>query len=351
MRIYNFLLLLLINSLPLFSQEKLIIEGTIVNNTESGVWEGENIPRSIPTKFIYRNNSITCINSSGYIIQAGDENVDSQNNNLDGEIITGNKITWNGIDMASFCHGVFTGYNINAVLKYNYLDKVPLGLIRKANGMTNTSGGIAYNIINNPLAVGAVAKGINNVCFYNNTFYSERTRYTKPGNGTWRGLIDVYSNTDITPGPASTGAKIKNNIFYTKNQIYNIYIYDTACLAGFESDFNVFYCEAGTPVFNYLGSYKTFAQWQALGYDTHSVVVNPRFIDFTNFVPERGLYTGTDLGEEFKTGLSTNATWVAGTAPATSDQGSSWQVGARIYDTFNPVPDYIRLLLQLLIMK
>ena len=60
---------------------------------------------------------------------------------------------------------------------------------------------------------------------------------------------------------------------------------DQESLTGFESDYNVYYCETGSPKFNAGGSVKTFAQWQALGYDIHSVVINPNFKDFINFVP------------------------------------------------------------------
>ena len=33
-------------------------------------------------------------------------------------------------------------------------------------------------------------------------------------------------------------------------------------------------------------------QWQAMGYDTHSDVINPNFIDFPNFVQPAPLYYG-----------------------------------------------------------
>ena len=46
---------------------------------------------------------------------------------------------------------LFTGYNINAIIKYNYLYKVPTwNYDTKSNGMTNTSGGVAYNIVIEP---------------------------------------------------------------------------------------------------------------------------------------------------------------------------------------------------------
>ena len=326
------ILFLTINSSFLFAQTPLTIEGTVVDNSISDTWLGVNIPRNQPTTFTYRNNSITSVNAFGYMLQAGDEDRLGTNNNLNGEVITGNRFTWNGTYPTSITHGVFTGFNINAVLKYNYLENVPMGLIRKSNGMTNTSGGVGYNIVNKTQATGIVVKGMNGVNIYNNTLYSDEVFYGGSGVGTWRGLIDIYINTDITPNGSSRGTKIKNNIFYTKYQIYNIYVYEADCLNGFESDYNLFYCEAGDPIFNYLGSRKTFAQWQALGYDAHSIVVDPHFKDFTGFVPSARLDYGTDLGSSWQRGLSENAVW--GTAdPETTNQNGAWQVGARIYSS------------------
>ena len=117
----------------------------------------------MPVNLIYRNNSITSVNASTYQLQAGDEDVLPSNNNLKGEVITGNRLTWNGTDVTSITHGIFTGYNINATIVYNYLDKVPMAIIRKSNGMTNTAGAVAYNIIKNPIATAIVVKGMNGV--------------------------------------------------------------------------------------------------------------------------------------------------------------------------------------------
>jgi hypothetical protein len=311
----------------------LIIENQAYTNSITGVWNGANIPRSKPTNFIFRNNSVTSVNSGGYMIQAGDEIPGRNNKNLDGEVITGNKFIWNGTNVAStITHGVFVGYNVNSLIKYNYLYSVPTGMVIKSNGMTYISGGVAYNIINKTGDIGIAIKGMNNVLIYNNTFYSNEVLYTsKSKPGTLSGLVDIFANDGLNPWAYPTGTKIKNNIFYTVNQIFNIKIENSQDLAGFESDYNVFWCESGTPMFNYLGVSLTFAQWQALGYDTHSVVVNPNFKDFTNFVPASRLDYGTNLGTEWQTGLSTTATWVLGNAPATTDQNGTWQVGARIF--------------------
>jgi uncharacterized repeat protein (TIGR02059 family) len=315
-----------INSAFLSAQVNLTIEGTVVNNSETGVWDGVNIQRSVPTAFIFRNNSVTSVNTSGYILQAGDESICSSNNNLDGEIITGNTFIWNGTDITSITHGVFTGHNRDAIIKYNYLNKVPMGIVRKStNNMTNTSGAVAYNIIVDP-AVGIVIKGMSNVSIYNNTFYQ-----TKTPAETGRGLIDIYTNTDISPTSTAHGSKIKNNIFYSKYQTTNIRILDNDCLTDFECDYNLYWCEAGTPKFEVNGSLLTFTQWQAMGYDIHSVVVNPNFTNVADLVPALRLDYGANLGSAWQTGLSTTAIWTVGTSPVTTDQNGTWQVGAKVY--------------------
>ena len=56
------------------------------------------------------------------MLQAGDESPLSTNNNLDREVITGNKFIWNGANAPSIItHGLFVGYNSNSIVKYNYL--------------------------------------------------------------------------------------------------------------------------------------------------------------------------------------------------------------------------------------
>lgn len=317
-------LFLILSSSSIFAQTVLIYEGQTFTNTAADTWDGVNIPRNQPTAFTFRNNSVTSVNAMGYMLQAGDERQGGPNNNLAGEIISGNKFIWNGTDYTSITHGVFTGYNINAILKYNYLLNVPLGLLRKSDGMTNTAGGVSYNIVVNPKS-GVVAKGMNNVRIYNNTFYSSKTP-AESG----RGIVDIYTNTDYPVNAPSTGTKVFNNIFYTKHRIFNIKIYDNSCLSGFESDYNIYWCEDGEPIFEVSGIQKTFTQWKAMGFDLHSVVLNPNFNDFVNFVPAVRLDYGTNLGSGWETGLAEDAVW-GQSDPKTSVQNGTWQVGARIY--------------------
>jgi uncharacterized repeat protein (TIGR02059 family) len=67
-----------------------------------------------------------------------------------------------------------------------------------------------------------------------------------------------------------------------------------------------------------------------MGYDKHSVVINPGFRDLVNFVPSKRLDFGKDLGTEWKDGLAVNAKWGSGD-PATASQNGTWQVGAVVY--------------------
>ena len=318
------IILLLINSIGISSQQVLILKEQEYVDAETGSSQGINIPRSQRTLLQFMNNTVTAVNSYGYLLQAGDENPLVTNNNLDGAIISGNKFTWNGTDATSMTHALFTGYNIDVVIKYNYLLNTPNGIQRKSNGMTDVNGVIAYNILKNP-KLGVAIKGINGIKIYNNTFYSDKT-----SDQTSRGLIDIYNNTDNGLNTPSRGTKVYNNIFYTRNRIFTIDIHDLECLEGFESDYNVFWCEVGEPLFQVDGKTKTFAMWQSMGYDQHSVVVNPRFVDLNDFVPAVRLDYGKDLGAALLSGLAKDATWNR-TTIRTEDQNGIWQVGARVY--------------------
>ncbi len=299
-----------------------IKEGETIVNDEYGNWNGYDVPREAGINLIFRKNTIISSNSSGYMLKAGDENPLIYNNNLDGGIITGNRFIWKGTDNNSITHAVFTGYNKNMTIRYNYLERTPMGLIRKSNGMSDTGGGIAYNIVNDPTKVAVAIKGMNNVRIFNNTFYSARTR-----SETWRPLVHVYSNDN--PVASSTGTKIFNNIFYTKHQIFNITIEDN-CLEGFECDYNLYWCEEGEPRFLAGNKVLTFKEWQKLGYDLHSRVADPEFINMTDFVPASRLDFGKNLGTEWEKGLSVDAVW-SKTDPELALQNGPWQVGARIH--------------------
>ncbi|MGE5421546.1 MAG: T9SS type A sorting domain-containing protein [Chloroflexota bacterium] len=308
------------------AQTNLTISGQTYTNS-SDTWTGVNIPRSAPTLLIFKNNTITSDNRFGYLLQAGDESPASTNNNLDGAVITGNRLNWKGTDMEVITHGIFTGHNKNVIIKYNYLNYVPMGIIRKSgNNMSNTGGGVAYNIVKGG-AVGLVVKGMSNVNVLNNTFYTDR----EPVH-TWRPLLYIYTNTDQGKYSVAHGTKVYNNIFYTKYRTPVITVLENESLNGFECDYNLYWSEAGPPLFVIEGVELSFAQWQARGYDIHSVVRNPNFRDLTGFVPASRINSGRDLGPEWSEGLSVSAKWGSGD-PATTSQNGPWQIGAVVHGT------------------
>ena len=67
-----------------------------------------------------------------------------------------------------------------------------------------------------------------------------------------------------------------------------------------------------------------------MGYDTHSVVINPNFINFTDFVPGDRLDYGNDLGITWQKGLSVDAVW-GSTDPETANQNGTWQVSEAVF--------------------
>ncbi len=315
--------------LALAAQDTLLYKGQTFVDTLCVNVNGISIPRTTPAKFIFKNNYVESCNTNGYILQAGMESVTAYTNTLPNAEITGNRFVWTGDqDAATITHGIFTGYEANTRIMYNYLDHVPMGIVRKSDGMTDTSGVVAYNIIVSPPAVGVVVKGMNGVRIYNNTFYSEDSLYVSPGIGTWRGLIDVYKNDN--PVASAKGVKIKNNIFYTKRRITNVNVMDLECLEGFECDYNIYWCEQGEPMFRVAGTEKTLTQWRAMGYDTHSQVMNPHFRDFVDFRPEFRLQWGTPT--EFDMGIAMSDYWATDFDPVLVRQDGYWQQGARIYE-------------------
>ena len=317
------ILFLLINSV-LFSQTVLIIEGKTFAN-------GEDITNSTPTALTFRNNAITGMDASDCSLLAGDEIISPSNSNLNGAVITGNFISFSGTILSQ--HGIFVGYNVNQVIKYNYENRAPYGVVYKSGNpnMTNTSGGFSYNILKNS-DISVRIKGINGVSVCNNTFYNDESSSN--------GFILISGNPDVGNSP-STGTIIKNNIFYTTAGKAIIYLDAPDNASGLQCDYNVYYDATGSPKFYDGTSWLSFSQWQSLGYDIHSVVLDPNFNNSTDLLPVTRLDYGTNIGSDWQTGLSISASWVVGTAPSTTNQNGTWQVGARIYSASLGIPYYL----------
>jgi hypothetical protein len=277
-------------------------------------------------------NSLFSSSVSGYFLYCGDDAwFENSAGNFDGTVISGNKLVYTG--STSDVHTIIAGFNVNYHIKFNYFLNTPYTVVNKQSKyhpQAYTTGGFSYNIIKNSRHIRT--GGTNGLRIYNNTFYIDKnwTAYDECAI-----LLGAQNDTSV-----SSNIKIKNNIFYRKIDGYMLII-GTDCEVGLECDYNVYWNEGGdgTIKIMYGGNTKTWAEWRALGFDTHSVIMNPNFIDTINFVPTSRLNYGVNLDSlhsttQYDYGLSTTADWTVGLHPDTTIQnGIRWQVGSRIYDS------------------
>jgi len=326
--LYSLSLLLFLSFIfPLKSDSQTVVTVDAVNVTNYDARSSDPILLTVK-----RSRFSNGTNTTMLLVAGDDTYVTTRDNNMDGAKIIGNKFEWTGYEdyPGSLLYGLFLGMNKNQVVKHNYVEGAPYSFVYKASKdepMESTKGGHSYNIHRNSKTLNI--KGMSGVKLYNNTFYN--TRYSNFYN------IHVYENNssgESTPYLPAKNVKIKNNIIYQKYDIPAIKVDQTTCLAGFESDYNIFWCEDcvdNKPSFSVAGVTKTWEQWRAMGYDTHSRIINPDFIDATTLVPAARMDYGTNLGAPFEYGLATSARWNVGQYPDTVRQNGTWQVGAVLY--------------------
>lgn len=261
------------------------------------------------TSVVITNNYISHKNTYG--ISIGTEGADAGSDKITGVVITGNKINQRA-DYTGTPHSILVGYNKGATIKYNYFDGNAYGIVLKSLGLDNTNGIVAYNYFyNNDFAIRC--KGVLNTKIYNNTFYDITA-------GNYLIYID-------DGGGVGTGTKIKNNIFYAVGNLNPIFV-AANCTTDFECDYNIYYSENDVINFNRGGITYTFAQWQALGYDIHSQVVDPNLIN--NLYPTIPI-SGVNLESSYEDGLDIITDWGdSNNTPnvVNKKQTALWGVGA-----------------------
>ena len=292
-----------------------------------------NVPRSTPILLIIKNCLFESEAENGYVLLAGDDSyVSSYANNLDNASIIGNKFVWNGYSQypLSVLHGAMLGYNINYFVQHNYNLGMPLGYIYKSGNelpMEWTDGVHAYNIHKN-LRVSVVVKGMSGVKIYNNTFYNDRYSDTYH-----IGILENNSSEQNPPYTPASNTKIYNNVFYHKSDAGAISL-KSGSQDGLGIDYNIYWCEDcidNQPRFKVAENWISWEEWRQLGYDEHSVIMDPKFVDIDSFVPKSRLNYGILLDTDFDYGLSRFSKWDVGEYPDTVRQNGEWQVGAVIY--------------------
>lgn len=236
-------------------------------------------------------------------------------------------------------HGIFI-YATTVDSSMNYVEGSNLGYVMKSAGGVNASS-IKYNIVVD-ITEPFLSKGVIGVKYTNNV------GIFKAGNNNAIGLLLMED--PVFPGSYSQNTIFKNNIIVdSRSSIDTIFISASSNdLIGCEIDYNIYYKEnINQNHFAFIdGNWKTFVEWQALGYDTHSVLLsesqfNNLFTDYEN--GDYSLKTGSvaigagiALGELYNTGLDASTNWGNETqlpSVVTKPQPSvgGWDCGAYIH--------------------
>jgi len=279
--------------------------------------------------FINNIVKATAGNSSSMVVIGTDVADGNDGNNTVAVVVKENKIIgrWDEVS-EDFNHALLVGYQKDADVKYNLFDHS--GVIVMEGGLgtiINTTNGFHHNLIVDH-SKGIVAGGWDNLFIVNNTIIS---KHLPP-----QAAITV---TESNNGADTNDCNIKNNIVVcsasgTFTAIELAHSVDEVI------DYNIYYA-AGTLQFKRgLTSYN-FAQWKALGYDTHSVVLtteqfNGLFTDFANgdYALAAGSAaegTGNNLGDSYNVKLSPLTNWgtdIELPTVVTELQGENWNIGA-----------------------
>lgn len=214
---------------------------TIENNTcsfsedEHGIYVSNSSERPIIRNNYSFNNNGCGIHMNGDLSQGGDGIISNA-------IVSGNILHDNGVGGGSAINMdcVQDSKIFNNLIYNNYATGIAMYMIDGAEGSKN-----------------------NNV--FNNTII-------QPSNGRWNILV--------TNG--STGNTIYNNILINHHSFRGSISIDANSLNGFVSDYNILVNRLSDDDGN---SNMTINQWQALGYDLHSMIANPEnqiFVDISS---------------------------------------------------------------------
>jgi hypothetical protein len=304
-------------------------------------WGYRIYPRDSPVDALIEKSKFTSTVENTYILQTGDDGYRPETAlNVNNARITGNYLDYVHPNRG-FMHAIIAGYNLDYQITYNYINRSYFAVVAEAgfndgSPMVNTNYVISGNIFRNNVTPVSIA-GYDNLLVSNNTFYNERSD---------AGFAIKISESNGTTVPAiCRNIRIMNNIVFLANSTKAIYLI-SSCDQGLLVDYNLYYSGIGAdnePEFAIDGITHTWSEWRALGYDEHSVIIDPNFNNSEELVPATPLYYGTDLGFEHAYSLSTDASWIVGYAPNTTRQGTTWQVGAKIYEDPTPTTTCVSL--------
>jgi hypothetical protein len=265
-------------------------------------------------------------------IEVGNQAVGTGDNMMEGSIVSKNTI--NNLTASSSSHGIAVFKTKNVTVSYNKEINSGIGIVYKSWSATSSGSKCFGNILVN--TGGILLKGYSGLTIAGNTVIN--TIAVDSGNS----CVQLIDNPTPNPDEASIDNVIKNNIFiYTDSSTDFCLVVDNGTNTIF--DYNIYYSILAKP-FKKAGTAYTFAEWQALGYDAHSIFLtlaqfNALFNDFANGdyslkAGSAAIGTGEALDAAYDDGLDASTNWGSVTTlpvVVTKQQGAAWDIGAYIH--------------------
>jgi hypothetical protein len=159
----------------------------------------------------------------------------------------------------------------------------------------------------------------------------------------------VYNNTVYGPSntsaaisqtSTSTGALVKNNIFWTGAYA----TVDASSETSTAYDYNDYFSAPGTP-FSWGGTAYNFANWKTNSLqDAHSLNSDPKLTNagsrnFTLLAGSPAIDAGTNLGSTYQFALNPPSSWPSGVSLLNQNNaGSGWEIGAYVFRVSGTLP-------------
>jgi hypothetical protein len=269
------------------------------------------------------NNTLKSKTLTGYHVFIGSEVAGAGDDDLTGTIISGNDVygaIYYDAAKTPSAHGIIIGYNIDGVIKENYVNGTGIGIIVKSSGDAYASGGISNNIIINNYTENIYVKGTQDVPIYNNTIIQ---------------TVDV-STTGIRIAKNgvlgdSDDCIVKNNVIYstiTAGNFYAILLGVEEFAAGYVIDYNDCFSTQGTGFRSASNgsTYTSLTTWQAQVTAANSINSDPSFNDnYSIKSNSKCKSSGEILSSPYYYQLMYNAKFPD---PALKQQSGRWNMGA-----------------------
>ncbi len=292
---------------------------------------GNNIVRNLSAHDIYRhpltiytgaaNNTVTKVtlyNSYGTsplaIYGAGTTGNLVQKSTLYNDTSLSSAYAATGVWGLVVAHGGSTSNTVDSCLIYSTAASAAgYGILVGDASTTLTA---SHNLIYGTFSYGMLFTGSTGDIVYNNTIYG-------PAN----------TNSAISQASTSTGALVKNNIFWTGAYV----TVDASSEATTAYDYNDYFSASGTP-FSWGGTAYNFANWKTnSSQDSHSLNSDPKLANgagrnFTLLVGSPAIDAGTNLGSTYQLALSPSSSWPGGVYLVNQNTvGSGWEIGAFVF--------------------